>query len=329
MFKLRCLLKTLSVSLLIFMVGCKSTYEIKPFSKDTIPLKPNYQNKSSWVVLPSDTTKLEADVFYIYPTLATSDKDLRWNIPITDSIQNAKIINTAVRFQASAWETSGKMYIPIYRQAHLRAYFKFEKGGKEALTLAYTDVKSAFEYYLKHYNHGRPIILASHSQGSTHTGLLLKDFFDDKPLQKQLVAAYIPGIGFKKDEFKTIKLMTEPNETGGFVSWNTYKRNHLPKSYEKWYKGKVATNPITWDATIHTKKEDHKGFLYSNGKLYKNALKIEVIDGIIWTTLPKFPHRLFALFKKNYHVGDINLFWTNIQQNSELRVKSWLEKHKN
>lgn len=329
MFKLRCLLKTLSVSLLIFMVGCKSTYEIKPFSKDTIPLKPNYQNKSSWVVLPSDTTKLEADVFYIYPTLATSDKDLRWNIPITDSIQNAKIINTAVRFQASAWETSGKMYIPIYRQAHLRAYFKFEKGGKEALTLAYTDVKSAFEYYLKYYNHGRPIILASHSQGSTHTGLLLKDFFDDKPLQKQLVAAYIPGIGFKKDEFKTIKLMTEPNETGGFVSWNTYKRNHLPKSYEKWYKGKVATNPITWDATIHTKKEDHKGFLYSNGKLYKNALKIEVIDGIIWTTLPKFPHRLFALFKKNYHVGDINLFWTNIQQNSELRVKSWLEKHKN
>jgi len=326
MFKLKHLLKTLSLFLLIFIVGCKSTYVTEPFSKNEIPLKPNYQNKSSWAVLPSDTAEFEADVFYVYPTLATSDKDLRWNIPITDSIQNSKIINTAVRFQASAWATSGKMYIPIYRQAHLRAYYKFEKGGKEALTLAYNDVKSAFKYYLKHYNNGRPIILASHSQGSTHTGLLLKDFFDDKPLQKQLVAAYIPGIGFKKDAFKTISLMTKPNETGGFLSWNTYKKNSLPKSYDKWYKGKVASNPITWDTAKHTKKEDHKGFLYSNGKLYKNALKIEVIDGMIWTTLPKFPHRLFAIFKKNYHVGDINLFWTNIQQNSELRVKSWLEK---
>ena len=326
MFKLKHLLKTLSIFLLIFMVGCKSTYVTEPFSKNEIPLKPNYQNKSSWAVLPSDTAEFEADVFYVYPTLATSDKDLRWNIPITDSIQNSKIINTAVRFQASAWATSGKMYIPIYRQAHLRAYYKFEKGGKEALTLAYNDVKSAFKYYLKHYNNGRPIILASHSQGSTHTGLLLKDFFDDKPLQKQLVAAYIPGIGFKKDAFKTISLMTKPNETGGFLSWNTYKKNSLPKSYDKWYKGKVASNPITWDTAKNTKKEDHKGFLYSNGKLYKNALKIEVIDGMIWTTLPKFPHRLFAIFKKNYHVGDINLFWTNIQQNSELRVKSWLEK---
>jgi len=329
MFRLRCLLKTLPVFLLILLVGCKSTYKIESFSQSITPVKPNYQLKESWAVLPSNTSELEADIFYIYPTLMTSDKDLRWNIAITDSIQNAKIINTAVRFQASAWANSGKIYVPIYRQAHLRAYFNFESGGKEALTLAYSDVKAAFETYLKKYNKGRPIIIAGHSQGSTHARLLLKDFFDDKPLQKQLIAAYIPGIGFKKDEFKTIKLMTKPNETGGFVSWNTYKRNKLPKNYNKWYKGKVASNPITWDAAKHTKREDHKGFLYSNGKLYKNALKIEVIDGMIWTTLPKFPHRLFAIFKKSYHVGDINLFWTDIQQNAELRVKNWLENHKN
>ncbi len=323
------LLKILSIFLLIFLVGCKSTYEIKSFSKNEIPLKPDYQNEENWAVLPSKISELKADIFYIYPTLTTNDKDLRWNIPINDSIQNAKIINTAVRFQASAWASSGKMYVPIYRQAHLRAYYHYESGGKEALTLAYSDVKAAFEYYLKHYNNDRPIILASHSQGSTHASLLLKEFFDDKPIQKQLVAAYIPGIGFKKDEFKTIPLMTKPNETGGFVSWNTYKRNKVPKSYNKWYKGKVASNPITWDAAKFTKREDHKGFLYSNGKLYKNALRIEVIDGMIWTTLPKFPHRLFAIFKKNYHVGDINLYWKDIQQNSELRVKSWLKNHKN
>jgi len=53
-------------------------------------------------------------------------------------------------------------------------------------------------------------------------------------------------------------------------------------------------------------------------------LKLEVIDGLLWTTLPRFPLRIFIMFKKNYHVGDINLFWKDIQENAELRTKSWL-----
>jgi hypothetical protein len=52
---------------------------------------------------------------------------------------------------------------------------------------------------------------------------------------------------------------------------------------------------------------------------------VEIINGLVWTTLPRFPHRLFAIFKKSYHVGDINLFWVDIKKNAELRVKSYLE----
>jgi hypothetical protein len=344
MFKQRhCFYKFISICCLLALVSCKSTstYITEPFSLEKIAKKPDYQNENNWAVLPSkyteklkeltsdSTTKLEADIFYVYPTLITDKKDIRWNVAITDSIQNTKVLNATVDFQASAWATSGKLYVPLYRQAHLRAYYQLENGGKEALTLAYSDVKAAFELYLEKYNNGRPIIIAGHSQGSTHCRLLLKDFFDDKPLQKQLIAAYIPGIGIKKDEFKTISAMTNPNETGGFVSWNTYKRKKLPKSYHKWYKGKVTSNPITWNNVKHTKRGDHKGFLYTNGKIYDKALKIEVIDGMVWTTLPRFPHRLFAMFKKNYHVGDVNLFWADIQKNAELRVKTWLEEHKN
>jgi len=39
--------------------------------------------------------------------------------------------------------------------------------------------------------------------------------------------------------------------------------------------------------------------------------------------LPHFPLRLFAIFKKNYHVGDINLFWQDIRENAELRTRNW------
>ncbi len=328
-------IKVILLCFLAILSSCRSNYLTETFERSKAPAQPNYQSEKNWAVLPSKYTKklkelasdrqFEADVFYVYPTLISDRKDVRWNVAVDDSIQNNNVLKKAVHFQASAWATSGNIYVPYYRQAHIRSYRMLDNGGNEALMLAYSDIKEAFRVYLEKYNKGRPIIIAGHSQGTTHTTQLLKDFFDGKPLQKQLVAAYLVGIGTKKDEFKTIKVMTKPNETGGFVSWNTYKKNTLPKKYENWYKGKVSSNPILWDTSTTTQREDHKGFLFSNNKIYDKALKLEVIDGMIWTTLPRFPLRIFVLFKKNYHVGDVNLFWKDIQENSELRVDSWLK----
>jgi len=323
--------------ILVVFSSCKLTYRTEPFLGTKIPPKPDYVNENNWAVLPSkytaklekvtnsSTEELQADVFYVYPTLITNKNDTRWNVAINDTEQQDKVLNKAVHFQASAWATSAKVYVPYYRQAHVRSYRMLDHGGKAALMLAYSDVKAAFEVYLEKYNQGRPIIIASHSQGTTHTSLLLKEFFDDKPLQEQLVAAYLIGIGIDKNEFKTLKVMTSPNETGGFVSWNTYKKNKLPKKYERWYKGKVTSNPVTWNTTMSSSREEHKGFLFSNDKIYDKALKLEVIDGLLWITLPRFPLRVFIMFKKNYHIGDVNLFWKDIQENAELRTKSWLE----
>ncbi len=201
----------------------------------------DYSSAKNWAVLPEkypDNLKNylvqnpqdSIDVFYVYPTLIVSKKDERWNVTIDDSIQRNKVLNTAVFFQASAWASAGNLYVPYYRQAHLRSYSNLENGGKTALLLAYSDVKAAFDYYLKHYNHGRGIILAGHSQGSTHIASLLHDFFDGKSLQNQLVAAYIPGIGFDKNQFGTVSFMNQPNQTGGFVTWNTFKKRFDKKN---------------------------------------------------------------------------------------------------
>lgn len=323
---------------LIVLVGCKSSYQAISFETKNIPTAPNYANEKTWAVLPTkypvslqkyattNIQELQADVFYVYPTLLMDKKDLRWNAPIDDEIQKDKVVNTAVKNQASPFATSGKIYVPYYRQAHIKSYSLFNKGGKEAFEIAYADVKKAFDFYLKNYNKGRPIIIVSHSQGTNHTTQLLKDFFEDQPLQKRLIAAYIPGMGLKPNEFKTIQPMTQPNETGGFVSWNTYNKGTFPKNKTR-YKGAVTTNPITWDTTKTTTLNQHKGFLYSNGKLYTKALKIEITDGMVWSTNPKFPLRFFMSFMKNYHAGDINLFWQDIKENVELRTKAWLEKN--
>jgi len=324
--------------LLVFLVGCGTTYQTQTFQEKNIPSAPNYDDEKAWAVLPSKypaglksfapnaIKNLKVDVFYVYPTLLMDTKDLRWNAPFDDLEQNTKILTLTVKYQASPFATSGKIYVPIYRQAHIRSYSLYNKGGKQAFEIAYADVKNAFETYLKKYNNGRPIILASHSQGTNHTTQLLKDFFDEKPLQKQLVAAYIPGMGIKPNEFKTIKPMTTPSETGGFVSWNTRKKNSYPKKKDV-YKGSVTTNPITWNSVLKTTRDQHKGFLYSNDALYEKSFTAEITDGMVWISLPHFPLRYFAIFKKNYHVGDINLFWQDIKENVELRTKTWLEKN--
>ncbi|WP_299618012.1 DUF3089 domain-containing protein [uncultured Tenacibaculum sp.] len=327
------------LSIILITTSCRSTYKTQTFRTTDIPKAPNYNEESSWAVLPSkyqDNFKtyasnrldtLKADVFYVYPTLNTSKKDIRWNVPITDEEQNNIVLNKAALMQASAFATSGKVYVPFYRQAHIRSYRLFNKGGKEAQDVAYSDVKSAFEVYLKKYNNGRPIIMVGHSQGTTHTVRLLKDFFDNKTLQKQLIAAYIPGIRVKENEFSSIKLMKSPKETGGFISWNTYKKNNYPKKDKNWYKGSVTTNPITWDDAKETQLELHKGFLYTNGKIYDQALKIQITDGLVWSTNPKFPLRFFMSFLKNYHAGDINLFWQDIRENAVLRTNTWFSEN--
>jgi len=332
--------KYFSIVILGLFVGftsCKSV-QIQNFTFQHPPSAPNYSEASAWAVTPNNypnnlkhwqttKTKLRADVFYIYPTLNVEKKDLRWNVPINDSIQNNKVLNKAVYYQASAFLNAGRLYVPYYRQAHLRSYSRYQNGGKQALNLAYANVKAAFKYYLKYYNNGRPIIVASHSQGTTHAIRLLKEFFDGKPLQKQLIAAYLPGIAIRPGTFKHLKFMAQPDETGGFLTWNTYKKNYFPKTFNKWFKGAYVSNPITWDNQITSTRAAAKGFLFTNSKIYKQALQVTVKDGILWTTLPHFPYRIFALNKKRFHAGDINLFWEDIIENAVLRVEAYFNKN--
>ena len=335
---MKAVLKYLYIVIVLILFGsCKSGYETINFTSADIPNPPRYDNENHWAVLPGkypevlesyapkDLSVLQADVFYVYPTLIQDPKDTRWNAPIEDEVQREMVINRAVHYQASAWASSGRLFVPYYRQAHIRSYDYYNQGGKEAFRVAYSDVKAAFEYYLTHYNQGRPIIIASHSQGTTHTKRLLKDFFDGTLLQEQLVAAYLVGMDVLPQIYDNLKPMTSPSETGGYLCWNTFKKGYYPKKKDM-YNGSVTSNPVTWDTTLTTDFNDHKGFLFSNGVIYDKALKIKIVDGLVWTSLPRFPLRFFMVLKKNYHIGDINLFWKDIKENSELRTQNWLSK---
>jgi hypothetical protein len=320
---------------LILLLSCKTSYKTLPFSETPIPEAPDYSNVDSWAVLPGQYPEAlkeitgepelhNADVFFIYPTLLTDKKDSLWNADLKRKDLREDVLTKSVKFQASSWAKAGNIYVPYYRQSHYKTYVApYDLDGPASWKVAYDDVSRAFEFYLNNYNNGKAIIIAGHSQGSIMAKELVKDYFDDKDLQNSLIAAYLPGIRVKVEDFKTIKPMTQPDQVGGFVSWNTYKRKNFPKTYEKWYKGGVTTNPITWNEEIKTSRENHLGTLNVDGVIYENAIDIEVVDGLLWSSVPKIPKRFWLSFIKSYHFADVNLFWKDIELNAQLRVRNW------
>ena len=300
-------------------------------------IKADYSNDEHWLILPKDNQNIltpyitdsslisYADVFYIYPTVFTDKKNKNWNVSIDDEEQCKKALRVT-RLQSSAWAESGRMFAPYYTQAHIRSYTELENGGRSALLSAYDDVKEAFIYYLEHHNNGRPIIIAGQSQGSTHGMLLLKDLFDGTKLQEQLVCAYLPGIGLHENEFKSIPFLTNEIQTGGFVSWNTFKRRYKTKKFKNWYEGTATINPVTWDQQKYADRKLHQGFLFWDDKMYAQSFHTHLENGAVWISLPKVPFRSMAWTLEDYHIGDINLFWKDIQINAKNRVRAYQQK---
>ena len=78
------------------------------------------------------------------------------------------------------------------------------------------------------------------------------------------------------------------------ISWNTYKKNHLPSKYNDWYKGGVVSNPISWDQSPQGSIDSHLGVLGRDKKIYPNSLYTTEIDGILWSSLPKIKNRFLS-----------------------------------
>ena len=313
----------------------KNLYQFKSEDK-----KPDYSNLNYWAAHPlkwdpSDSIpnplKKEkrdtlVDVFFLHPTMYTMKiKDCDLNADIDDAYLNAKTDYSSILYQASVFNQHARIYAPRFREAHISAYFTNDTlASINAFALAYADIKSAFDFYLKNYNHGRPIIIASHSQGTTHALHLLKDYFENKPLQKQLVAAYIIGMTIPKNSFSSLKMCEDSLQTGCVCGWRTFRKGYKAPYVEAEKEFSLVTNPITWktDNEYAHKKMNNGSVLYKFNKVYKRTADAQIYEGVIWVKRPKFPWS-FLYSTKNYHVGDINLYYMNIRENVEQRIKSY------
>jgi hypothetical protein len=305
--------------------------------------RPDYTNLNYWAAspfkndpsddVPKELTKQPkdslADVFFIHPTTYT-DRNLPdgWNANIDDETLNQKTDNSTILYQASVFNKYCRVFSPRYRQANLLAFFSDDKdSAKTALDTAYADVRTAFEYYLKYYNHGRPIFIASHSQGTLHAGRLLKEFFEGQPLQKQLVCAYVIGLPVFSNYFTKLKPCEDSAATGCFIGWRTFEEGYTAPFVEKETIKAFVINPLTWtmDTTLAPSELNKGGILRNFNKVIPGLVHAQIHGNVLWVNKPKFFGNIF-LKTKNYHIADYNLFYENIRENVGTRIRAFLRK---
>ena len=310
-------------------------YQLKSENK-----KPDYSDLNYWAAHPlkwdpSDSIPKPlrkekkdslVDVFFLHPTIYTMQlNDSNLNADINDAYLNAKTDYSSILYQASVFNQHARIYAPRFREAHISAYFTNDTlGSINAFATAYADIRSAFEYYLKNYNKGRPIIIASHSQGTTHALHLLKDYFENKPLQKQLVAAYLVGMGIPKDFFTSLKMCENPTQTGCLCGWRTFRKGFKPDYVEAEKGNSFVTNPITWkiDNEYASRNMNNGSVLFKFNKVYKKTTDAQIHENVIWVRKPKFPWS-FLYSAKNYHIGDLNLYYMNVRENIGQRINNY------
>lgn len=344
------MLKSFSFFLFVVYVSLFSTnllaqrYIIKdPFNKNAVPPVPDYTLLSMWAAHPEkedmadkipkgspfkdQQKEAKADVFFIYPTIY-GDKptnEYTWNASVNDDVLNEKIDGSTILNQASVFNGSCRVFVPRYRQAHYSVFLTTDtSANRQALELAYQDVKAAFVHYLEKENNGRPIVIASHSQGTIHARRLLKDFFDGTPRQKQLVAAYLVGIAVQPDTFQSISPSKTPGDVGGFVSWNTFLTGYYPTYYKNGLHSSYCVNPLTWtDTKEFISEKQNVGGVGLGFKWVENPADAQVHEGLLWIHQPYIKGRIF-LRTKVWHYADINLYWGNIRENVALRLENFL-----
>ncbi|MBK8953868.1 MAG: DUF3089 domain-containing protein [Chitinophagaceae bacterium] len=308
----------------------RSNYQFKSPDGKPAYSQLDYWAAHPWKKDPSDSTPQPlrsepkdslVDVFYIHPTTYT-EKRTGLNAVIDNDYINAKTDYSSMLFQASVFNQQCRVFSPRYRQAHISTFFmKDRQTADSALAIAYEDLKAAFEYYLKTWNRGRPIIIAGHSQGALMAEKILKDYFEGKQLMNKLVVAYAVGWPIQKDLFSSDEVCKDSLQTGCICGWRTFRNGYVPSYLKNENGNSYITNPLTWITTNEpADKTLNKGSVLTKfNKLYKQTTGAKISKGLLYVSRPRFPWS-FLYFTKNYHVADINLFYVNIQEDIKRRI---------
>ena len=210
----------------------------------------DYSSRAHWLALPGKPVK-KVDVFYLYPTAYTRPDP---SAPIVCAVDDPAMMHgaqVAFQRQATAFSTVANIYAPYYRQADAAARAALPQAQQVKIVAGgpTQDGLAAFDYFIRHYDEGRPFILVGHSLGSNVLANLLAKYMRARPnVYRRMIAAYVVGYSITPAYLAQnpfLKFATGPSDTGVIVSWNT-EAPTVAGTNPVLLPGGLAINPITW-----------------------------------------------------------------------------------
>lgn len=327
------------------LTGCGDNTAEKTVEK-TVKNTPDYSQKSSWYQIPEITK--DVDTFYI---LATEYMGFDEGAPNYAAMDEPEMVESAP-FQyatnASAFEESTNVFLPFYRQSSLKyagEVWRRDGNGDAALSgIPYEDITAALDYYFENYNNGRPFILASHSQGSAISKLVLKKYFKEHPeYYSRMVAAYVIGYAVTKDDLDAnphLKFASGESDTGVIISWNTEGKGNVENNVKTCvlYPNAISINPLNWklDGT-YAPTSENLGSLMLNEEQTQFVIgdvgaDAQVIPerGVILTNaqIEPIPPEIAAVATEFFgpdgrHESDYTFYYNNIKANVAKRIATF------
>ncbi len=295
----------------------------------------DYAVAAHWMAVPAATNQ-RVDVFYLYPTAWTNSGPVPEYCAIDDPqmLSNAP---AAFARQATVFEPLANLYAPFYRQANLTPNDPVYVAG-----IPTTDATAAFDYYIRHFNNGRPFILAGHSQGANALAYLLSGYVKtNAALCARMIAAYVIGYPVTAEYLANnphLKFAASSNDTGVIISYNTQAPNVAPAANPiLWGLTGIVINPILWtrDTTLATTNQGCGSFMPNASGVcervpqYADA-RVNITNGVLIcsTADTNALGRITALAGAGiFHSFDYPFYYYNLRSNAAERARIFLNRY--
>lgn len=323
-----------------------------PFDAAAAPAAPDYAQDAVWLALPTRqdeadvalpelpaTTSPTVDVFYLHPTSSIA---ATWNAAADDPAVRAASIRGGTLIQASAFNGSGAVYAPTYRQASGVAFITRSADGDAAIELAYSDVVSAWRDFNRRSGGTRPFLLAAHSQGALLAARLLREHIAPGPDRERFVAGWLIGAPLVAADIAPLRACAAPDDTGCIVAYNArgpdHERNVIELGRGVPEEQRLCVNPTLGTASNElVPRARHRGAVFFDADrpaLLPAFLASQCRDGrLVVSELQPLPPRdvmsailLRVMGTGNHHPIEVQLFYADLRADAARRVAAHLAK---
>ena len=319
--------KLLSTLLLasLYLASCQRSDEQTHISSVFVPAQPSYADSTMWHIALNDTGT-GADVFYIVSTWEYdwyTDEGIVSHHADPSKPEHRADMDIEISQVAQYMADGNNFSAPFYRHITLDSWATLNEDtiNRRYRDVAFVDVQNAFDYYLTHYNNGRPFILAGFSQGGKSVVELLKTLSEET--RTRLVAAYVLGYKVTPDDVAQapwIIAAQDSTDTGVTICYNSVSDVKYVKPVIS-VPNVMCINPVTW-RTDATPAQLHDSITVTLSPEYK----VLVLDGYDGSSLPNI---LDILNVGDYHGIEPWLYSECLHRNFKQRIDAYRENRGN